>query len=75
MSSAGQTISEGNQGPAVDISIWICFIVSGFAILSKILMKLGRQKDGIRRLALDWDDLVMTVTLVYHPSISNTMKI
>jgi hypothetical protein len=35
------------------------------------LMKLGRQKDGIRRLALDWDDLVMTVTLVHYPQTWN----
>ena len=57
MSSVGNTISEGHQGPAVDIAVWICFIISGLAILTKILTKLGRQQVGS-------DDLVMTLTLV-----------
>lgn len=64
MGSVGNTISEGHQGPAVDITIWITFIISGLAVLTKILTQLGRQWDGIQRLTLSSDDLVMILTLV-----------
>jgi hypothetical protein len=69
MSSLGNTISEGNQGPTVDIAIWICLVISGLTVLSKILMKLGRHQDGIRRLSLGSDDFVLPLTMVKSPNI------
>jgi hypothetical protein len=69
MGSIGNTISEGHQGPAVNIAVWICFTISGLAILSKVLTKLGRQQDGLRRFSLGLDDLVISFTLVDLPSV------
>jgi len=51
-------------GPNVNIVIWVCLVISGFAVLSKILTTLVRNKDRIKLRSLHADDGFLALALV-----------
>ncbi|KAF2877608.1 hypothetical protein BDV95DRAFT_664267 [Massariosphaeria phaeospora] len=65
MPSPGQSIRADYRGPAVDITIWVCFVVSGLATLSKILTKMSRHKSRMRFRNLQLDDLLLAMALMF----------
>jgi len=51
-------------GPNVNIVIWVCLVIPGFAVLSKILTTLVRNKDRIKLRSLHADDGFLALALV-----------
>jgi len=57
-------ITPDHRGPSVNISIWIFFVLSGLAVVSKVLTKLARASTRVSLRKLQVDDLVLSIALV-----------
>ena len=68
VTSPGNIISPDHRGPAVDISIWIFFVLSGLAVVSKVLTKLARASTRVSLRKLQVDDFVLSLTMVRNSS-------
>lgn len=57
-------VTPDHQGPKVDITIWVCYVISGLAVTAKLLTKLGRSHRHIRLTNLELDDFVLGASFV-----------
>lgn len=73
MPSPGNSINGDNRGPAIDITVWICFIICALSIVAKVWTKLGRGGQKIHVGKLQLDDYLLVVSLV-RISIEQDMK-
>lgn len=64
MASPGNSINGNNRGPAIDITIWISFILCALSIIAKVWTKLGRCGPKIRVRNLQLDDHLLVLSLV-----------
>jgi hypothetical protein len=64
MASLGNSINGDNRGPAIDIAVWICFILCALSIIAKVWTKLGRHGQKIRIRNLQLDDYILMLSLV-----------
>ncbi|OAL54612.1 hypothetical protein IQ07DRAFT_273661 [Pyrenochaeta sp. DS3sAY3a] len=78
MASSGNSINANNRGSAIDITVWICFILCALSIVAKVWTKLGRrgQKMHVRNLQLDDYLLMLSLLLLgaYSVAISQQVK-
>jgi hypothetical protein len=68
MTSLGNSINDDNRGPAIDIALWICFILCALSITAKVWTKLGRRGQKIRVGNLQFDDYLLVLSLVRKSS-------
>jgi hypothetical protein len=64
MASLGNSINGDNRGPAIDIAVWICFILCAISIVAKVWTKLGRRGQKIHVGNLQLDDYLVVLSLV-----------
>jgi hypothetical protein len=64
MASSGPLVTPQHLGPKVDITVWICFVISGLAVTAKVLTKLGRSQQRIQIGALEIDDYILLASWV-----------
>ncbi|CAI6331889.1 unnamed protein product [Periconia digitata] len=78
MGSPGNTISSTHRGPAVDIAIWLCFILCALSIVAKVWTKLGRRGREYQLGNLQLDDYLLVVSLAalaaYSVTVSQQVK-
>ncbi|PVI04649.1 hypothetical protein DM02DRAFT_624716 [Periconia macrospinosa] len=67
MPSVGNNISATHRSPAVDITVWSCFIFSGLSVAAKVWAKLNRTvgRSGPSLKSLQWDDYVRSLAFVF----------
>ncbi|KAF2743338.1 hypothetical protein M011DRAFT_461766 [Sporormia fimetaria CBS 119925] len=65
MASGAPLITPDHLGPKVDITVWICFVVSGLAVTSKVLTKLGRSQRHVRLANLELDDYILLASWAF----------
>ncbi|ORX96238.1 hypothetical protein BCR34DRAFT_607712 [Clohesyomyces aquaticus] len=74
MASNGSIATTDHLGPQVNITVWICFIISGLAATSKILTKLGRSHRDFRLSSLQVDDYLVLASIVFAVGQSITVS-
>jgi hypothetical protein len=62
--SPGHHIDPDHRGPIIDILVWICFVFSSLAIVSKIILKVGKRTRYFRWSRLQVDDGAILLALV-----------
>ncbi|KAH3919494.1 hypothetical protein HBH56_015070 [Parastagonospora nodorum] len=78
MPSPGNSINSDNRGPAIDIAVWICFILCALSIVAKVWTKLGRRGQKIHAGNLQLDDYLLVLSLLslgaYSVTVSQQVK-
>ncbi|PSN61538.1 hypothetical protein BS50DRAFT_639332 [Corynespora cassiicola Philippines] len=64
MGSPGNTITSDHRGPAVNIAVWLCFILCTLCIVAKVWTKLGRRGRELRLSNLQFDDYLLVASLM-----------
>ncbi len=62
--ASGNNLDPNHQGPAVNFTLWLCFILSTLLILAKIYTKLRCQKTAARFHSLGLDDALLSFALL-----------
>jgi hypothetical protein len=68
--SPGHHIDPDHRGPIIDILVWICFVFSSLAIVSKIILKVGKRTRYFRWSRLQVDDGAILVALAFSTAYS-----
>jgi hypothetical protein len=64
MAQTGQQITSTNQGPGVNIAIWIFVVCSGISVVFRIHNKIRKSAETINMRNLGWDDVCIMVALL-----------
>jgi hypothetical protein len=64
MASAGTAISTSNEGPAVNLTVWISLVVSSLAVLLKVTSKVLRNQRSIKLKNWGVDDYTIMTSVV-----------
>jgi hypothetical protein len=57
-------VTPSQQGPTVNIAVWVSFVISGLAVTAKVLTKLSRSQRHIRLRNLELDDFFLIASFV-----------